>query len=136
VHLDRSAIDRILNHLIANALKFTSQGGVAVRAANDASKVMIEVEDTGVGIADSFKDQIYAPFTQESAGDSRSFEGTGLGLAICKSLVELMGGSISVKSQKGSGTTFTLTFPQGRGAVAPPVRSVAASGSERGTAAA
>jgi signal transduction histidine kinase len=114
VYFDRSAIDRILNHLIGNAIKFTSRGGVAVRAACDANKVMIEVEDTGVGIAESFRDQLYAPFTQESEGDSRSFEGTGLGLAICKGLVELMGGAIAVKSQKGSGSTFTLTFPQRR----------------------
>jgi signal transduction histidine kinase len=113
-HLDRPAVDRILNHLVGNAIKFTREGGVVIRARSFGDRVELEVQDSGVGISEEFRSELYAPFKQESEGDSRSFEGTGLGLAICRRLVELMGGEIAVESEKGFGTTFKVTFPQRR----------------------
>ncbi len=113
-HLDRPAIDRILNHLLGNAIKFTREGGVIIRYRPTGDQLLLEVEDSGVGISDEFREELYAPFKQESEGDGRNFEGTGLGLAICRRLVELMGGNITVDSQKGAGTTFRVAFPQRR----------------------
>ena len=110
--LDRAAVDRILNHLIGNAIKFTDEGGIIVRASLEADTVRLEVEDSGIGISDDFRDELFTPFRQESEGDSRSFEGTGLGLAICRQLCELMGGQIEVTTQKGSGSTFQVTIPR------------------------
>ena len=115
VRLDRPAFDRVLNHLIGNAIKFTREGGIIVRAGYTPDETIIEVEDTGVGISEEFRPDLFLPFKQESEGDARDFEGTGLGLAICGRLVELMGGQIEVESEKGIGTTFRINFPKVRG---------------------
>lgn len=111
VFIDRSAVDRILNHLLSNAVKFTSQGEITVRCNEKADGLHIEVQDTGVGIDASFYSEMFSPFKQESVGESRSFEGTGLGLSISNRLVDLMGGSISVESEKGVGSTFHVHIP-------------------------
>jgi signal transduction histidine kinase len=74
--------------------------------------VEIAVADTGVGIDEAFLPDLFEAFTQESTGNTRAFEGSGLGLAITKRLVDLMGGTISVESTKGEGTTFTVRLPR------------------------
>ena len=108
---DRTALERILNNLISNALKFTEEGGVTVRLERDAGGIMLTVEDTGVGIAKDFLPSLFDPFEQESTGFGRSFEGAGLGLSITHQLVDLHGGSVDVRSRKGEGTAFTVTLP-------------------------
>jgi signal transduction histidine kinase len=108
---DRTALERILNNLISNALKFTEEGGVTVRLDRDADGVALTVEDTGVGIAKDFLPSLFDPFEQESIGFGRSFEGAGLGLSITHQLVDLHGGSVDVRSRKGEGTAFTVTLP-------------------------
>jgi len=108
---DRTALERILNNLISNALKFTEEGGVTVRLDRDATGVALTVEDTGVGIAKDFLPSLFDPFEQESIGFGRSFEGAGLGLSITQQLVHLHGGSVDVRSRKGEGTAFTVTLP-------------------------
>lgn len=106
---------QILNNLIGNAIKFTSEGGITVtvnkhdKTAN--SPCIITVQDTGGGIAEDRLPHIFEAFTQEDTSISRRFGGTGLGLSIVKQLVELMGGEISVKSELGKGSCFTVCLP-------------------------
>ncbi len=109
--LDRGAFSSILHNLIGNALKFTETGGVVVSVEADAERVHVHVTDTGVGIDPSFMPHLFDVFRQESTGLSRSHEGSGLGLSITQRLVVLMDGEISVESEKGQGSTFTVSFP-------------------------
>ena len=112
VFLDRGCMDRILNNLISNAVKFTREGQISVELVFDAESYQISVSDTGIGVSPSFLEHIFDEFEQESSGDAREFEGTGLGLAISKRLVEILEGSISVESQKGIGSVFSVSFPR------------------------
>ena len=113
--LDAGALDRVVTNLVGNAVKFTEEGGVAVEVGVDPGDgaVVLRVVDTGIGIAEEFLPDLFTEFRQESEGDARSHEGTGLGLAITERLVGLMGGTISVESQWGAGTAFTVTLPRG-----------------------
>lgn len=97
---------QILLNLVGNALKFTQTGSIVVRATNDASQVRIEVIDTGIGIAAENIGKLFTKFTQADSSTTRKYGGAGLGLAISKQLVELMGGSIGVRSDVGQGATF------------------------------
>lgn len=113
--LDAGAVDRIMTNLISNALKFTPDGGrVDVRIGYEAGAspmAVVEVEDTGVGIDQEFLPHLFEAFRQESDGVRRTHEGTGLGLAITRRLAEILGGTISVESEKGVGTCFTVRLP-------------------------
>ena len=113
--LDEAAFARILHNLAGNALKFTEAGGVTIRVSDGqgahAGHVVVRVEDTGIGIDEAFLPRLFGEFEQESAGVERTHEGAGLGLAISRQLVERMGGTIRVESEKGVGTVFTLAFP-------------------------
>ena len=71
---------------------------------------MVEVEDTGIGIAEEYKEVIFEPFRQASEGLNRKFEGTGLGLALVKKYMSLIGGTVSLNSEPNEGSTFTLEF--------------------------
>ncbi|MBL8373491.1 response regulator [Accumulibacter sp.] len=108
---DPFRLRQVLINLINNAVKFTSQGEVIVRAtlaseAKGASRVYLSVEDTGVGIAPEARAKVFERFAQADGSTTRQFGGTGLGLAICRRLVELMGGQIGLESQLGKGTRF------------------------------
>ncbi len=120
---DRRRVEQVLINLLGNAIKFTERGGVSITvrthdrpgasaAAGKASVVCLEVADTGIGIAQDDLDKVFRPFHQVDSGLTRTHEGTGLGLAICRRLVELMGGTITVHSLPGAGTTFTVTLPE------------------------
>ena len=111
VRLDRGHLFRVLEHLIGNAIKFTNDGGVIVEVHGDPENVHVRVMDTGVGIRNEFLPFLFEEFNQESSGLSRDFEGTGIGLSVVKRLIDLMEGEISVDSEKGEGSVFTLTFP-------------------------
>ena len=116
---DAARLQQVLVNLVGNALKFTSAGRVAVKARTlsplrpGECRVIFTVSDTGVGIPDDKLPLLFRPFAQAHAGYARAQQGAGLGLSICKRLVNLMGGSISVISEPGAGTTmaFALTFP-------------------------
>jgi protein-histidine pros-kinase len=110
--LDRAALDRILMNLVSNAIKFTHHGGITVTLSSDAQHVWMEVSDTGIGIGETFLQEIFKEFRQESTGLTRKYEGSGLGLAITKGLVQLLGGVISVESQLGQGSTFRVRLPR------------------------
>lgn len=108
---DPTRFKQIVTNLMSNALKFTEKGKITLRAKllreeKDQVKVGIEVEDTGIGIAEDKQRYIFDNFAQASIDTSRKYGGTGLGLTIAKNLLELQGGNISVKSKVDKGTTF------------------------------
>jgi signal transduction histidine kinase len=110
-HGDGKRIAQCLINLVGNALKFTRQGRVAIRAHLDGDDVVYSVEDTGIGIPADQLDQIFGEFRQVDASISREFGGTGLGLSITKTFVELHGGRIWVESEPGRGSTFYFAIP-------------------------
>ncbi len=128
---DGGRVRQILVNLIANAVKFTERGEVVVRVellsgSEPAVQVLIEVSDTGIGIAPQAQAEVFGSFSQADVSTTRTYGGTGLGLAICKQLVELMGGEISMESVVGRGSTFrfNLRFDPAAGpAPLPPARS-------------
>ena len=116
IDLDPKAMRQILTNLIGNAIKFTSQGHVTVRLDTEnltskTSRLVISIEDSGIGIATEFQESIFAPFTCVHDRSNCQATGTGLGLAICHRLVTAAGGEISVKSRIGLGSAFTFTVP-------------------------
>jgi len=114
---NEGALNRIVGNLMENAIKFTpAEGRVEVRVREAPETAVLEVEDTGVGIDEAFQNQIFEAFRQESSGVRREYEGSGLGLSIVQRLVEALGGSIDVESEKGVGTCFTVRLPRGDGA--------------------
>lgn len=108
---DPVRIRQVLSNLISNAIKFTHEGTIEVAAAEDAGRVVIEVSDTGIGIDPSATAMLFSKFVQADASTTRRYGGTGLGLAITSDLVELMGGTISVRSVAGQGSTFRIELP-------------------------
>ncbi len=112
VEADAVRIRQILLNLINNALKFTGQGHVLVRAREeDDARVCFEVEDTGSGIEPGKLADVFQAFAQENQGDNRSHDGTGLGLTVCKRLTGLMGGEITANSTPGQGSCFRFSLP-------------------------
>ncbi len=108
---DRFSVSQIFINLIGNAIKYTNTGGVNIRVYDsDDGEVTVDIEDTGIGISEDFLPYLFKPFSQEEAGYTRKFEGTGLGLSLVKNYIEINKGTISVKSKKGFGSTFTVKF--------------------------
>lgn len=111
---DTLRLNQILINLLSNALKFTPTGGSVrleirqIRKKNERVHLRFTVSDTGIGMSEEFMSRLFLPFEQESAATSQKYGGTGLGMSITKNLVTLMGGIISVKSELGKGTTFTV----------------------------
>ncbi len=116
---DRRRVEQILLNLLSNAIKFTSGGQVVLSAetAGVPGSVRLAVADTGQGIRPEDLDKLFQPFRQLDTGLTRQHEGTGLGLAICKRLADRLGGTITVESAWGRGTTFRVTLPEGLGDV-------------------
>ncbi len=109
---DAEHLRRVVDNLIGNALKFTSGGGrVAVRLSEHDAKVMLQVADTGIGIAPEDQGRIFDRFYQVDGTTRRTHGGCGLGLALVKEIVERHGGGVSVESQLGQGSTFTVFLP-------------------------
>ncbi|TIH13710.1 histidine kinase [Marinifilum sp. JC120] len=103
---DATRIRQVLNNLISNAVKFTSEGTIAVSLYLDDGKILFAVKDEGIGISEDKFKYIFKSFTQADSSTSRKYGGTGLGLPISRKLVEMMGGEIFVSSIIGGGTTF------------------------------
>ena len=112
---DPQRLHQILLNLVSNAVKFTSAGSVTVdvtaEARGDGATVHLRVVDTGIGIAEDKLARIFDKFVQADASTTRRFGGSGLGLAIARNLAELMGGSLTVTSRVGQGSTFTASIP-------------------------
>ncbi len=115
---DSGRVRQILLNVIGNAIKFTPTGGVTVRPKIEAKEsgysLDVEVSDSGIGIPSTRVDQIFEKFQQADSKTTRKFGGTGLGLSISKQLADLMDGDISVKSELGKGSTFTISLKLGR----------------------
>ncbi len=111
VNAEFSMINKIMNNLISNAIKYTAQGEIKILTEIKREKVEIKVSDTGIGILDEHKNIIFEPFRQVSEGFNRSHEGTGLGLTLTKRFVEYLGGNIAVESEFGKGSTFIVELP-------------------------
>lgn len=116
VHLDAGRIEQIIGNLISNAIKFTHEGAVTIRVREvrkngTGPKLLFEVEDTGIGIEKKHLAHIFEPFSQADGSTTRRFGGTGLGLTISRRLTELMDGEISVRSEPGAGSCFSLWIP-------------------------
>lgn len=115
VACDPERLKQVVSNLLSNALKFTEKGKIELRAVNAAPSEtgwVIEVEDSGIGIPEHELDGIFDEFSQVDDNWDRRFDGTGLGLAICKNLMQLMGGTIDVRSVVGRGSTFRVTLPR------------------------
>ncbi|GAB3051752.1 hypothetical protein GCM10026915_14740 [Simiduia litorea] len=110
VHGDQDRLRQILVNLVSNAIKFTEQGGVRIKAHMTAedSVLLVSVSDTGVGIDSENVDALFKPFSQVDSSTTRRFSGTGLGLSIAHRLCALMGGDVAVESQPGQGSKFTF----------------------------
>ena len=111
--LDTIKLERILNNLLDNALKFTSNGGIRVEAETDGSGLEIHVIDTGVGIAPQHLEKLFDEFYQVDNAARDKNKGFGLGLAIARRLARQMGGDVTVDSALGGGSRFTVAFPDG-----------------------
>ena len=108
---DERGVSIILQNLVSNAIKYTEQGDVVVRARRREDAAVLEVEDEGEGMAPSQVESLFKPFRQESEGIDRRHEGTGLGLSIAKRATEQMDGRIDVDTKKGVGSRFTVQLP-------------------------
>lgn len=109
---DRQRLEQILKNLLSNALKFTSSGQITLSAQPAANgQVAFAVQDTGIGIRAEDQQGIFNAFQQADGTTSRKYGGTGLGLSISRDLAQLLGGSISLVSEPGKGSCFTLTLP-------------------------
>ncbi|MBD5457817.1 MAG: response regulator, partial [Lachnospiraceae bacterium] len=117
IYCDKLRLDQVLLNLLGNAVKYTENGGSIYVKVTETPGTMngyadyeFLVKDTGLGMSESFVAQIFEPFKREENSTISGIQGTGLGMAITKNIVEMMGGTISVKSQKGVGSEFTVTF--------------------------
>lgn len=109
---DKTRVRQILINLVGNAIKFTEVGRIVITARwVDNGCIEFSVSDTGIGIAPEAQEAIFAAFTQEHSGINRQFGGTGLGLTICRRLAELLGGDLSLTSEVGKGSTFSVRIP-------------------------
>jgi PAS domain S-box-containing protein len=113
---DPSRLSQVLYNLVSNAVKYTDSGSITMRAHDTGdSMIEISVSDTGTGIPSSAREAIFARFVKAQSAETAR-EGTGLGLSITKAIVEAHGGTISVQSKVGSGSTFSFTVPAAQGA--------------------
>jgi PAS domain S-box-containing protein len=108
---DAARFRQVVQSLMSNAVKFTCNGTVTLRASVNGQHLRIDVIDTGIGVRAEVVPRLFTPFMQADQSTSRKFGGTGLGLAICRQLVELMGGEVGVETKEGNGSTFWVELP-------------------------
>ncbi|MCX6151208.1 MAG: ATP-binding protein [Ignavibacteriales bacterium] len=108
---DRYSVLQIFQNLIDNSLKYTESGSVTISVYNQTNKLInVDVKDTGIGISEEYLSELFIPFSQEDSGYTRRFEGTGLGLSLVENYLKLNNAGISVQSEKGKGSIFTVSF--------------------------
>jgi PAS domain S-box-containing protein len=108
---DRDKVGQILTNLLSNAVKFTETGTITVTARRQDETLVLAVADTGIGIPEEASDQIFEAFRQVDASTTRRYGGTGLGLSLSRHLARLLRGDVTLESEVGGGSTFTLTLP-------------------------
>ena len=112
IEVDPRAFKQVMINLVSNAVKFTPEGGrVTIRGFMSGLGVAFQVSDTGIGIAADDLPRLGRPFEQIESQHSKSHQGSGLGLALSKSLIELHGGTLSIDSRLGEGTTVSFVLP-------------------------
>jgi signal transduction histidine kinase len=111
LYTDRTKLKIILKNLLSNAVKFTQEGSVMVEVCSQGNGVEFRVTDTGVGIAPEVKPVIFELFRQGDSSAARRYGGTGLGLYIVRQMIELLGGTVTVESEVGYGSTFRVWLP-------------------------
>jgi len=111
VNSDPELIGKALSHLLNNAIKFTEEGFITFGCKLIEGDIIFQVSDTGIGIGKESIDNIFNHFVKEDQNRSRSSEGSGLGLSISRGIAELLGGSLKAESEKGKGSSFSLTIP-------------------------
>ena len=113
VYVDREMWEKVLLNLLSNAFKFTLKGKIGVTQKQAGNRIELAVSDTGSGIPQHELQNVFKRFHRVEGAQGRSFEGTGIGLALVQELVALHGGTVSVMSKEGVGTTFTVSIPMG-----------------------
>jgi signal transduction histidine kinase len=108
---DRDKLKQSVLNLLSNAVKFTEKGEIKLAAWRDNGNVKLTVSDTGIGMKKEALDLIFEEFRQADMSSTRRYGGTGLGLAIVRRFITLMGGEITVESEVGKGSKFTITIP-------------------------
>ncbi|MCF7859714.1 MAG: PocR ligand-binding domain-containing protein [Candidatus Cloacimonetes bacterium] len=111
INSDKRRVEQIFLNLVNNAIKFTLQGSVKIECKRVNKNIIVKIIDTGIGIEKEKIDLLFKPFSQIDTGLTRAYEGTGLGLSICRKLLDLLSGDISVESELGKGSIFTVTLP-------------------------
>jgi len=111
IHTDLRMLRQILYNLLNNAAKFTEQGKITFRVAQDGASAIFLIEDSGIGMTEEQIRRVFHEFTQADESTTRRFGGTGLGLALSRKLTSLLGGELTVISEPGKGSTFTLRLP-------------------------
>ncbi|MFR3484112.1 MAG: sensor histidine kinase, partial [Clostridia bacterium] len=111
VRCEPDKMKQLLMNLVDNAVKYTEEGSITIRAWKAQGNSMIQVQDTGIGIAKEHLERIFERFYRVDKGRSRKMGGTGLGLSIAKHVVERYGGELQVSSEVGKGSSFTARFP-------------------------
>jgi len=140
IQSDPLRIRQVVMNLLSNAHKFTAAGSVTVTLScatengAESATLRVDVADTGVGMNEEQVGRLFKPFTQADASTTRRFGGTGLGLSICKKLAALMGGDVTVTSEPGEGSVFSLTIDAGRVDGAPTVTEMTAAPSVKAAA--
>ncbi len=118
VGTDSMKVRQMLVNLLSNAVKFTDRGVIRLHGETHAGEIRLSVSDTGIGIPAEYHHRIFEPFWQVEQKATRRASGTGLGLTVTRRLANLLGGDVTVKSQVGEGTTFTITLPSESVAIA------------------
>lgn len=109
---DRDRVGQVLMNFISNAIKYSPEGGsVTVKAKQDGDMAIVAITDQGIGIAKEDQAKLFTKFYRVDSSLTREIGGTGLGLSICKSIIELLGGKVGVKSTPGKGSTFWFSLP-------------------------
>ena len=111
VRTDRAMLQQVVGNLLSNAIRYTVRGSITVRSRLDAGGVRVEVEDTGIGMTPEDQARIFEEFFQVDGTHRAIGEGYGLGLAVARRMAALMGGDLSVTSEPGKGSRFTLSLP-------------------------
>ncbi len=134
LHSDPRRLGRVLINLLGNAVKFTPQGRIAISvalepgAAKPGQVLRLTVQDTGIGIAPEMHERVFGDFVQADTSIARHYGGTGLGLAICRRIAGLLGGTLTLESDTGVGSTFRLTVPVALGTAMPEAPAPVAAG--------
>jgi signal transduction histidine kinase len=111
IETDPLKLKVVFKNLISNAIKFTDAGSISISATPQGENVAVAVRDTGIGIPTESLGAVFEPFRQAERSLNRRFEGAGLGLYVAQRLLDLLGGSISVKSTVGRGSVFSVRLP-------------------------